>query len=456
MPQIELPLGLRGSVNLPRTQQGLRNCFSANVDGRNLILGRRGIESISTLASKARGAFVWQDSMYIVSGTSLLKVTNLATGATSTIGTISGVQDIKTSDGHVELVIISKGEKIYTLSTADALVDITANSNFVVCDDVDFINGRFVYIPTSGDPAFYSDVDDAGTVQAASFFDAEELPDKNRAIANLRNTLYIFGEHSIQPFRNVSTAEVFLPIQGARVDNGYLGGLMEYADTLVYIGREKEQSAGIYALKQGFAERLSTERVDSILEGYTKDQLGSAVASRVRMRGYDIATWTLINDAWGFYKGEFFDLDTVVDGDPEPWHGGFITMVDNVYYSTFNKSFGKFAEINTDYGNEIAREILTSFNDPEGRWFSVSSVEIGVSQGLNAAVGSVAVIMSRDNKAFPNPVFRNLGDLAEYDKRLVWRPPGGFGAYQGFCGIKIYTAEDVVFDVDSFVVGLHQ
>ena len=53
---------------------------------------------------------------------------------------------------------------------------------------------------------------------------------------------------------------------------------------------------------------------------------------------------------------------------------------------------------------------------------------------------------------FPIPVYRNLGALGQYEKKLVWNPPGGLGNYEGFMAMKIYTTEDVDFSSDHLIV----
>ena len=49
----------------------------------------------------------------------------------------------------------------------------------------------------------------------------------------------------------------------------------------------------------------------------------------------------------------------------------------------------------------------------------------------------------------------NLGDLGEYNKRLVWKPPGGLGNYTGYMGMRLYTTENVNFDSDSLIVNIN-
>lgn len=452
MPRIPMPLGLTGSENLPRTQRSLINCFN-NKQGQ--VLSRPGILQLNTTSGAARGNFKWNGSLYQVYGTDLIKITNLVTGAFSTIGTIAGSAVIQTEVGLNHVLINAKGGSKYTLDKSDTLVDITGNANMKPADSIAHIDGRFVYIPTDGSPAFFSDVGAAGTINALSFFDAEELPDLNNGAFNINNTLYITGTNSIQKFRNTGgTPNPFPPIPGSRIQNGVIGGLMEYGGTYLFVGREKDQDYGIYAVGQGEAPKISNERVDLILSTYTIEELSQVITGRFKWRGYDFATFTFRRDTIAFVLGNWIRLDTIIDGVSRPWAAGYIAEFEGEYYTAYSNKIGKFAKVNEDYGERITRVIDMGYEEEDGNKFSCQSIELGISQGYNAADGSVALFMSRDNVLYGQPLYRNLGDLGEYWLRLKWNYAGGLGNYQGFMGTRFYTTEDIIFSADQVIATL--
>lgn len=352
-----------------------------------------------------------------------------------------------------EIASVSFGTDETTGSYTSVLELISGNSNFVASTDVAFINGRFVYIPFDGDPAFFSDVGNAGSVQPLSFFDAEELPDLNNSVFNFRNTLYIGGTDSFELFRDTGASpNPFFRVSGARVINGYIGGLIEYTNTFLFIGREKDQDFGIYAIGQGVAPKISNEAIDLILSTYDQDELAAAIGGRLKWRGYDIATFTLARDSFAFFGGNWFILDTVFDGISKPWGGGFITQFDGEYYTAFSDKIGKFEKVNTDYGERITRIIDTGFEHPDDDFFTAQSIELGISQGCSSTDGTVALFMSRNNVTYGEPFYRSLGDIGQYTKHLIWNFPGGMGTYDGFMGTRIYTNEDVEFSADHLIV----
>jgi len=452
MARIPMPRGLEGSENLPRTRRSLLNCFN---NGQDQVITRPGISQLNTTGKTARGQFEWNGSLYQVVSTDLIKITNKTTGTFTVIGTIARTAVVEWAVGFNDAVIVVKGGALYTLSKTDVLTDISGNANFVPCVDVTHINGRFIYVPSNGDPAFFSDVGAAGTVQPLSFFDAEELPDLNNGCFNFSNTLYITGTDSIELFRDTGASpNPFQRVSGSRILNGFIGGLLEYNNAFLFIGREKGQDFGIYAVSQGVAPKISNAAIDLILSTYTITELSQTIPGRIKWRGYDIATFTLARNSFAFFGGNWFLLDTVFNGISSPWGAGFITQFEGEYFTAFEDKIGKFINGNTDYGNRITRIIDLGFEQENNERFSCQSIELGISQGFNSADGSVALLMSRDNVTYGPPVYRNLGDLGQYDKRLIWDFGGGLGNYQGFMGVRVYTTEDVHFSSDSLVANI--
>ena len=170
-------------------------------------------------------------------------------------------------------------------------------------------------------------------------------------------------------------------------------------------------------------------------------------------RGYDLASFPFRRDSFGFLNGEWFILDTSVNGTSTPWQAGFITEFEGEYYSTDEFKIGRFAKINTDYGNSTTKVIQTVLRQDLDRWFSLQSITVGISQGFNASLtGSVALQMSRNGVQYGPPVFIDLGNIGQYDTKLKWNPAGGLGMFQGFAGIRISTLADIDFSADTLVV----
>lgn len=439
---IDFPLGLTGTDGLPQTRRALKNCF--NVGGR--ILQRLGITQLGTNSRVARGAFEWNGALYVVASQDLLKVAT--DGSYSIIGTIEGTAPIDSAPGFNEIAIVVRDSsgKGYGLDKSDTLTE-NASPQFVASNSVTHINGRHVYVPFNGDPVIFSDVGAARTIQTTSFIDAEELPDLNKVNINFRNTLGIGGTDSFEFFRDFGNPTVPFRRTNARIDYGYIGGILEYLETFFFIGREKGQDLGIFAYDGNGATKISNEFIDTILSTYTEDELSDCISNRVKFNTHDVATFTLANHAFGYFNGQWFELDTQINGENANWQGGYIVEHKLDYYSFVSDKIGVFAKVNKDYGNPFER--LIDFGIEQEGDFAIGRIQYNLSQGYNENVGSVALQMSDDNVLYTQPFHVNTGAIGNYQTELSWDFPGGLGSYQDFAGIRLSTAEDIDFSARS-------
>lgn len=445
MAEVPLPLGLKGISKLPYTREALRNCFNDN--GR--IIQRPGLNLKGTNSRVARGAFKWNGSLYEVASQDLIKYTDVTTGAFDVIGTVSGTADIRTTSDFVNAVIVVKGGSIYTLDTSDVLTDISGNANMLPSNSVTTINSRTVYIPSDGSPAFFSDANAAGTIQALSFFDAEQLPDNNTEVFQLNNILYIGGTDSIQSYLDRGLSPVPYIPQTGRIDNGVIGGVVEVQDksngrsSIFFIGNEKDQTPGIFVIVAGGAVKVSNDWIDELLSTYTLAQLQQAITGRYVWNGFDVIYFKLANDAFGYYNGNWHGLDTLVNGLCEPWQAGYIQEFELNYYSFFSDKFSLLDDVNNDAGNAFIRIIDGGIE--QGGHFNAQSLQYHMSQGFNANVGSVFLMMSDDNVLYGPAVAAATGAIGNYGVELDWNYPGGLGLYDRFMGYRLQTGEDVNF-----------
>lgn len=389
-------------------------------------------------------------------------VTGTVTLTTSTTFEISSIVF-----GSDEAVGSYVGQASFTISSisfgtsetvgvfAVILTNILSNDNFVPCVSVTHKDNRFIYCPADGSPVFFSEVGDAGTVDVLSFFDAEQLPDENNQVWTLKNILYIAGTDSIEQFQNRGTIPVpFVRSNAGAIDTGFIGGRLEYKNTFLFVGRDKNQDFGIYSIGSGIAPKISNKFIDTMLATYTADELAEVVASRLKWEGDDIATFSFRRNAFGFFNGQWFNLERLIDGDSIPWGGGFITEFEGSYYTAFDDKIGKFEDLNTQYGERMTRLLQFGIRQPDGQWFTAQSLTLGISQGFTDITTSrgVAIQVSRDNLVFSEPFYRDVGEIGKYSDILEWNYPGGLGVYKDFMAVKVFTTEDIKFSADHLIV----
>lgn len=451
MPTLELPTGLEGTDRLPHTNRELRNMLN---DGKGLTISRPGISLIADVGGVARGGFEWNGNLYYVYSQELRKFTDRETGTFSVIGTIEGPEEIDSAIGVNEAVIIVKGGKSYTLDKSDVLVDTSGNPNFVPFISVTHLNNRFIFVAADGSIVKFSEVGDGGTIDALSFFGAEETPDINKVVWVLKNYLYIGGTDSIQRFKDTGAFPVPFLTVGGSFDVGFIGGLVEADQSVIFIGRKRGHSPGIFEVGSREAIKISNEAVDLILLTYSEFELSETIGGRINwLNSYDFETLELRRDSLLFYQGRWTPTDTVINNISRPWLGGYIVEIDNEYFSASDNRFGTFTDTNFDYGNRITRIQKSTITHPDRDNFSIASLELGVSQGFNDGEAQSVGLRTSDNGVlFGQTVFRELGLKGQYNKRLIWNDPGGLGNYEGFMAYELVTTGNLSFNSDSLIV----
>lgn len=444
MPTVPLPKGISGLQSQPKQQEWLVNLFPLD----NGAIRAPGVELIATGSGECRGSSEWRDGYtYMVSGTSLVRVNSDDT--VTTIGTIAGTADCVFSQGQTNLVIIVKGGAGYYYNTTDGLVQIT-DTDFVPSVSVDFIDGRHVFIPYDGDPAFYSEIDAPGSISPLSFFDAEELPDKNRIVINVQNQIAIGGADSFEFFKtNIDPDVVFTRREGGRVDVGYIGGLTRFASTFAFIGRKRGQAAKIYAMGSGDAQGFSTPAIDEILAGYTDAQKQAAEGYRFEWKGLEILVFTLENHTFAFANGEWVFLDSTLDGlVTGPWRVKGVSYSNNKYIvgDRTSSNIGTLSDVATEYGYDVEFEVKTFIRGERDSNFDITSIEIDCLTGQKLTTETIGISFSRDGRSWSDFSYESLGIIGEYEIRVLWQPVGRF---ENFCGIRIRSTADVKFSLES-------
>lgn len=436
MVNVPLPEGYLGIDELPKQRENLINMV--NIDGS--VVRTPGIESFRTqVGDGCRGAATWfvDGKPYFVIGNDLIRIESNQT--ITTIGTIDGTADCILSGGQVQMVICVKGAKSYTYSDSGGLAQIV-DPNFLPSKSVDFIDGRHVFVPSDGSPAIYSEVDQAGTFNALSFFDAEELPDINQHLINVRNQLYIQGNESSEIFSTTGNVDApFARRSGSRIDYGYISGGIRYKNTFAFIGKQRDQSYAFYLMGTGDAVEFSRGVVAQDLnERYTKEEIASVKANKFKWFGQEFLAFTFPDKTYAFSEGKWFFLDSDLNGTEDgPWRvNGVAYAYGNYYVGDLDSgNIGLLTEDPGEYGLQVEYQIDTFMRSPRGAYMTPKMLELEILSGQNGT--TVGVALSRDGRVRGDYHYRSLGATGEYQKRVRWRPSGGLGRFESFVGISI-------------------
>lgn len=220
-----------------------------------------------------RGGINWNGKLYRVLGTQLCSVG--ADGATNMLGDVGGSGQISIDYGFDRIAVCSNGSLYYWTGTA--FIQVT-DPDLGTPIDVKWIAGY--YVTTDGTSIVVTDLNDPTSVNPLKYGSAESDPDRIWAIDELRNEMYALGRYTIEVFDNVG-GDLF-PFQvngGAMVPKGVIGthAYCSIGDTFVFLGSGRGEAPAVYMMVPGDTQKLSTREIDTILLGYTEDQLAQCV-----------------------------------------------------------------------------------------------------------------------------------------------------------------------------------
>lgn len=449
MPQIPLPKGIQGIEAVPKAQEHLINlmwCESA-------LIRTPGIDSFAEATGPCRGATSWyvDGRAYFVTGTDLLQVQ--PDGVVNHLGTIPGSEDVVFSLGQVNLVIVVKGGNGYRYNASEGLVQIR-DPDYLPSVSADFMDGRHVFIPADGSPAFYSDIDRAGDINPLSFFDAEELPDENKAVINLANQLYILGEQSMEVFRtNVDPDLVFTRREGARIDTGYIGGLTRFGPTAAFIGRNRDEGAKFYVIGSGQAQEFSTPAIAELInDEYTLSELQDCNVVRYEWKNQEALAFNLARHTLTFCKGVWYYQDSNLNGSTVgPWRAKGVCNAYGKFLvgDSGSSVIGTLSNAPTEYGEDIEAEIKTFARGERESYLQISALMLDCLTGNKLTKETIRLSISKDGYTFGDWFSRSLGTTGHYRRLVKWQPPGGMGTHENYMGIKLRTTADVQFSIEA-------
>jgi len=442
--QIPLPKGIRGSKVVPKQTEYLHNLM--NVGGR--IISRPAVTQLVSTLGAPRGQFEFNGTHYAIWGT---KLYSRAGAVLTEVGTILGADLVRFAAGFTQMAIVTGvAGGNYTLTTAGVLTAI-ADPDLPACIDVTEIDGRFVFVPADGGPLIYSDVGDAGAIGSLSFFDAESLPDLNKAIENIRNDIFALGADSIERFRDVGPDTApFQRVNNAQIEVGYVGAKIKTKDSLLFVGKDKGNGYGIFLFSEGTAQLVSPDVINELLNrDYTPAELAAITAQRFNWRGADCYVFGLPNLTLLLQGGEWSFVDNGLRTLLErgTWDFFNALLFDGTWYVQGTDSLNTLDDASADTAGKFARKILTYARSGEEAVFTLAYVELGVAQGVGA--GTVGLSLSRNGKLWSNPSYRSMSVVGNYDQRLRWQPIGGLGRFDGYAGLLWYTTTDVEIAADS-------
>lgn len=196
-----------------------------------------GLEDFATLTDggRYRGGLVFNNQLYVVSGTGLYRVDT--SGTATIVGGIPGTSPVTMTRNQDQITIVAEGGAAYLFE--GGTLSLVTDADVGAPVSVTTINRRAVYAEATGRIA-YSDVENAGVIDTAAFFEAEADPDGLVGAFEHKLDLWAFGTSTTEVFRDTGAETDPFRRLGAPIEKGCLalGSIATIGEYIVWVGND--------------------------------------------------------------------------------------------------------------------------------------------------------------------------------------------------------------------------
>lgn len=452
-----LAIGNQECVNLIPVQQ------QANVLSQRQLIGSAGIRQVTTsgdsISDLNRGAHVMAGVPYFVNGNTLYRLDRsfvtgeevfelVEVGVSPT--SITGSGRVSMADNGTQLIVLDPGGNgfIYNRET-DALDRIltgvfdaasTTKPRYVV-----FIDGFFA-VSTTEKTWYVSNINDGTQWDILDFGTAESDPDPVVAPIVYNNQIFLTGSETTEGFQNIEGTG--FPFQRSNVflDKGCYApfSLISSNQRYFMIGGGTNERASVWSFESGGYQRVSTNAIDDVLNGYSDAELESSFAMSWGNRGQFFVSFTFPDRTFVFNTstGVWHELKSGIpnsDGDDEQTRWRVNSLV-TAYGYTFvgDSQDGRIGILDideyTEYGSNIIRVFTPQPLSNNGKSFRIASVELTMEAGIGNGVVDpmVSMSISEDFKTYKYERNRRIGKVGKYGQRTIWRKMGRIPRFASF------------------------
>ena len=397
-----------------------------------------GIASLGTGPGEDRGAINWNGVCYRVSGNKLITVSSA--GTVTELGDV-GPGDLCAFDYSFDRLAFNSGTNLYYWD-GTTLAQVTDPDLGIVLDLI-WIDGYFM--TTDGEFLVVTELNDPTQVDPLKYGSSEEDPDPVTGLIKLRGEVYALNRYTIEVFNNTGGSGFpFTRNSGAQIPKGCVGSRAKslFAQTFAFVGGGRNEGLGVYLAGNGDAQKISTIRVDKLLDALT-DTEKAAISVEARVDDDEqrllvhLPTQTLVFYAkasemagekiWAIYASG--------SGADEAYRG-----------RNGVQCYGRYI-VGDAEGNigAISGNVPTHFGEVTGWWFDtallsnemargiVNSVELtGLpGRGIFGSDPRIFMSMTQDGVVWSQERAISPGRPGQRDKRIQWRPKIRFNRWIG-------------------------
>jgi hypothetical protein len=408
--------------------------------------------------STIQGMQVMGDFLYVVSNNTVYKVSTI--GAITTIGTISGAQNIVSmANNGLQMTIVAADNTAYVTSPhsnalwadgtvalwsdgtiaswaggPDSLINITGYTNFSPASSVCYLESYNIFSVADSIQFFISDNYNA-TVYPGSFASTIATPSNIVLVYSFGGALWIFTANSYEVWQNTGAAD--FPFQlianSANTTRGLAAkfSVAQDANTMFMLADDLI----VYSFSEYTPQRISHHGVESAIQRY-KDTVGisDAIGFTYTQRGHKFycLTFPSAGETWCYDIAQslWHQRSTYGAGRWSP--NALVEFAGKTLVGDYKN--GKIYELDlntyTDDTQPITRLAQGAVTWEDGLRINHDLVRLDADMGLGLTTGQgqdpqVVMQYSDDGgNTYSNERWASLGKVGEYRNQAVWKRNG--------------------------------
>lgn len=394
-----------------------------------------GVDTVTAGPGIDRGGINWNETLYRVMGTSLVRVS--VDGSVTVIGDVggSGPCTFDIAFGHIA---IRSGDQLYYWD-GTTLTHVTDTDLGPVLDMM-WIDGYTM--TTDGTSIIVTELSDPTSVLPLKYGSAEEDPDMVTGLIKVQDEAYVLGRHTIQVFQNVGgNGFPFQSVKGASIPVGCVGPNAKclFADSFAFVGSARNEAIGVYVAGSGSATRISSRAIDDelakvadpsqiVLENRT-----SRAERRLLIHLPDKTLVFLFNASKVLGEAVWYVAHSGRDEPYRPRHA--VQCYGKTYVGDASGNLlGELTDtVSTHFGDAVEWRFDIGLVYNEARGGILNAIElIGLPGRAPVGVhGTAWMSMTRDGQSFSVERAIPMGARGQTDHRLQWRPRTNFRNWIG-------------------------
>ncbi len=383
-----------------------------------------------------RGARTIDGTLYAVHRGTLYAIDNAGTATSKgTLSTTSG--RVGMADNGTVLVVVD-GDNGYTFTIATDTFAAIVDGDFPGADTVDHQAGNFIINKPDSGQFFISP--DGTNWDALDFATAESFSDNLVSVWVDRGQVALFGGKSLEFWSNVGSSDFpYQRVSGAVIEYGLAArwSLAKAGNATIFLAKNRTGEVEPIMLDGYTPIPIGNSDVEYLWNAYATVSDATALAYR-----YGGHTFYQINFP-GAGKSWLFDLNTRLWSELEYGTGERhraeigAEFLDKIIVTDRDNGnlYRLDADVYTDNGQIVAREIVGRHVFDEEH-MSIDRLWLDIETGTGGDTHQAMLSISKDGgKTFGAEMWRSIGAIGEYGRRVIWRRLGT--AYQWIFRVRV-------------------